>query len=277
MNENKTKKPNLFIVGVARAGTTSWVYYLKQHPEVFMSEEQRPNHFGDYEDENHEYYKSEENYLSLFKEAKNEKYLGEASHLINSLTAPHQIKKFNPDSKIIIILRNPMDVIRSNFDYGFMNLKGFMFMFKELLYCENLKRWIDIFGRKNVHIIIFDDYVIDAKKEYQKVCDFLGINRNFQPDFTKMNPSSVANYPFFMKIIFSVWNKFPFILKTKIKSMIGKNRGKIQNKYRKLDNSREVRTEINHDDKKQLIREFFLNEIEKTEKLIGRKLDMWKN
>ena len=108
------KKPNLFVVGVARAGTSSWHNYFKQHPDIFMSEEQRPNFFGEYDDVNRKYFDAEEKYLDLFKDVKNEKVIGESSHLFGSLNAPREIKKFNPNSKIIVILRNPVDVLRSD-------------------------------------------------------------------------------------------------------------------------------------------------------------------
>ena len=277
MNQDKIKKPNLFIVGIARAGTSSWHDYLKQHPEIFMSEEQRPNFFGEYKDTNGKYFNTEKRYLFLFKRVKNEKIIGESSHLFGYPNAPSQIKKFNPDSKIIIILRSPIDILRSAIDAGgHTGVDSLVFTFKELLYSDNLKRWIDTFGRKNVHIIIFDDYVKDIKKEYQKVCDFLEIDNTFKPEFKKLNYSSVVDYSLFMKIIFYIWNKIPFIIRLRIKDRLGKNRKKIQERYRKVDNSREIKTEINESDKKEIQKAFFLKEIEKTEKLINRRLDIWK-
>jgi hypothetical protein len=44
---NKTGiKPNFFIVGAAKAGTTSLYYYLNQHPEIFLSPLKEPNYFS---------------------------------------------------------------------------------------------------------------------------------------------------------------------------------------------------------------------------------------
>ena len=39
--------PNTFIVGAAKAGTTSLHHYLGQHPQVFMSAWKEPHHFAD--------------------------------------------------------------------------------------------------------------------------------------------------------------------------------------------------------------------------------------
>ncbi len=65
-------------------------------------------------------------------------------------------------------------------------------------------------------------------------------------------------------------------MRLKIKNKLGKNKEKIQTMYRKADNSKEVRTEIGELDKKEIQKAFFLGEIEKIEKMINRKLDMWK-
>ena len=155
-------------------------------------------------------------------------------------------------------------------------MEAMVFRFKELIYSDNLKRWINVFGRDNVHIMIYEDHIKDVKKEYKKVCDFLGIDNAFQPEFKNLNPSSESNYPFFMKIIFYIWNKFPFIIRLKIKGIFGENKKQIQKHYRKIDNWKETKTILSDYDKKVIQKAFFLKEIEKTEELINRNLDIWK-
>lgn len=263
--QSNERHPNLFIVGVAKGGTTAWADYLNQHPDVFMSLEQRPNFFGDYWDINSRYYNTPEKYLSLFKGATNQKYLGEASHILNSIRAPNQIKAFSPNSKIIIILRNPVDVLRSNLDSGgYKTVPELIFTLKELLYYDNIKRWIKVFGQKNVYVMLFDDYVKDVKKEYRKVCDFLAIDNTFEPVFERLNYSSTANYPFYFKILFSIYNKLPFIFRKRIKYSFGHDKKqKIQRFYRKFDGSKVVHTEIPKDDKEMIYNAFFKDQFEK--------------
>jgi len=45
-NNGKERWPNFFIVGTAKAGTTSLYSYLKQVPGIFMSTEKEPNYFN---------------------------------------------------------------------------------------------------------------------------------------------------------------------------------------------------------------------------------------
>jgi len=143
------KKPNFFIVGAAKAGTTSLYHYLNSRSEVYMSPVKEPHYFSKdirYKNFNEEYRKStfininnylknenleqehitfiedEEDYLELFREANTEKLLGEISNgYLYSEVAAKEIYKFNKKAKIIIILRNPID---RAFSYWLMDLRG---------------------------------------------------------------------------------------------------------------------------------------------------------
>ena len=68
---NKNNWPNFFIVGAPRSGTTSLYNYLKTVPEVFMSPVKEPGYFipNDFRGF------TEESYLQLFKDVKDEKIL----------------------------------------------------------------------------------------------------------------------------------------------------------------------------------------------------------
>ncbi len=130
-------KPNLFVVGAAKAGTTSLFHYLSQHPEIYAPPIKEPNHFGtdidlahfrkDYLNRNHiigkSYFKCEKlekrhiayikdlnNYLKLYRDAKKEKYLIDVSNsYLYSNLAAKEIYDFNKSAKIIIILRQPVE------------------------------------------------------------------------------------------------------------------------------------------------------------------------
>jgi hypothetical protein len=117
----RTEKPNLFIAGAAKSGTTSLCKYLSQHPEIFLCYPKEPRYFsskyknfphngpGDYVADNFTI-KEESKYIDLFKSIKHEKIIGEASldYLYFSNSA-YDIKKYSPNAKVIIILRNPID------------------------------------------------------------------------------------------------------------------------------------------------------------------------
>ena len=141
--ENKIK-PNLFIVGAAKAGTSALHAILSEHPNIFMSPVKEPNYFSsdllvdNFNSEQKKKFKNEKiqflnngavrpchqlyvrnktDYLRLFKDADSKvKYCGEASvSYLFSKIAAQKIKEFNPVSKIIIILRNPVERAFSHF------------------------------------------------------------------------------------------------------------------------------------------------------------------
>jgi len=100
-------KPNFFIVGAPKCGTTSMTEYLKQHPDIFIPEEKEPHYFGS-DLEYPRITKTEAQYLRLFSEAQDERRLGEASvWYLFSQRAAQEIYEFNPLSRIIIMLRTP--------------------------------------------------------------------------------------------------------------------------------------------------------------------------
>lgn len=138
------KKVNLFIVGAAKAGTSSIYKILSEHPDVFMSPVKEPNFFS--KDVNVKFLKESfrlsrnfsevkrdtngkiirrhqlyidniNNYNELFEESNSSHlYLGEGSvSYLYSQLAAKEIFQYNPNAKIIICLRNPVSRAYSHF------------------------------------------------------------------------------------------------------------------------------------------------------------------
>lgn len=129
-------KPDFFIVGAAKAGTTSLYEYLKQHPGIYFSPVKEPNYFSTDINVNEfssayrkntfldvdayfsdlplkplqlTYVRKEKHYEMLFEGASGEKAIGEAStSYLQSETAAKNIHDNNPEAKIIAVLRNPV-------------------------------------------------------------------------------------------------------------------------------------------------------------------------
>ncbi len=237
------KKPNFFLVGAPRCGTTSFYEYLREHPEVFMSPIKGPNFFGEVPNPSFpQFHNNIKKYLSLFSKCKNEKIIGEASHYFNSARAPSQIKKFNPNSKILILIRNPVDVVYSYYYSGLipnripisqslrLDHPSVKDMWKNLQYGTNIRRWIKYFGKNNVKIIIFEEFLQNPQKCFKELCNFLEINDTFTPKFVKYNPSAKKKNKLLLKIIraipvsFRIWikNILPDNFLTKIKLFLSK-------------------------------------------------------
>ncbi|RLB84648.1 MAG: sulfotransferase [Deltaproteobacteria bacterium] len=236
---DQAKKPNLFIVGNPKSGTTALYNFLRQHPEIYMSEKKEPHFFStdlikesdDFHGENNIHFKTRtiDDYMALFQKA-HEKIRGEASTgYLKSLTAPLAIHRFNPQSKIIIILRNPIDFAYSAYKDSLETcgeyLKTFreailaepdrkqgkklsprtrspsIFYYSELVkYTEQVKAYVDLFGENKVKIIIFEDFKTDNNKIYHEVLSFLGVDTNFRVEFRGINKNREVKYNRFYSI-----------------------------------------------------------------------------
>jgi hypothetical protein len=218
--------PNLFIVGAPKCGTSALYSYLKQHPKIFMSERKEPQFFcTDFWEESDTLYgrkkffniRSENEYLRLFKHHNEEKIIGEAtSKYLYSKIAAKNIYNFNPDAKIIIMLREPVDFLYSYHSQCLYDAVEDERDFKTALGLEEsrkkgkkipihtpvpsyayysemakfsvqISRFKQFFPEENIKIIIFDDFRDDPEDVYYDVLHFLGIGTVFTPDFSVVN------------------------------------------------------------------------------------------
>jgi len=116
------RKPNFFIAGAPRCGTTALYQYVSTHPNIFLSNPKETYYWAT-DLPGHRKMTELEEYLSLFSQA-GEQHLavGEATPLyLYSKTALPLIKDFAPDAKIALMLRNPIDQIRSHHALRFFN------------------------------------------------------------------------------------------------------------------------------------------------------------
>jgi len=219
------RKPDFFIVGAPKCGTTAMYHYLKQHPEIFMPNAKELHFFGNDLQFTFSRYSSRPSrinkyqYLSYFYGAKNEKRVGEASvWYLYSKKAPLEIKEFSSSPSIIIMIRNPIEVLHSLHSQFLFNgneditdfeealeaekdrMKGLripktahlveaLYYRETIRFSEQIKRYINVFDRNNIHIIIFDDFKTETAKAYKETLSFLGVKSNFQPDFHVINPN----------------------------------------------------------------------------------------
>jgi len=206
----EAKLPNFFIVGAAKAGTTFLYYFLKQHPQIYMSPLKEPHYFSDIhikEKIEKRYIYKRKDYLALFMGIKGEKAIGEASvSYLCYESSPYNIKRVIPRAKIIIILRNPIERAFSHFlmdirdgklppdaefietvknDYYKIGRKGWGHsnLFIEFgMYYEQVKRYLEIFGKENVSVNFFEDLKQDKFTCIKNIFKFLDVDEGFRPD-----------------------------------------------------------------------------------------------
>jgi hypothetical protein len=104
-NGSRMAFPSFFVVGAAKSGTTSLHVYLDQHPDIFMSKPKEPFFFEAEYDRGPEYY-----YRRYFGGWNGEREVGESRHRNLYLPyIPERIHCYNPEARILAILRNPAE------------------------------------------------------------------------------------------------------------------------------------------------------------------------
>ena len=216
--------PNFFIVGAPKCGTTSLYDVLRVHPDVFMPQMKEPHFFGsDLQIASDlletPYIRDESSYLALFDDAVGVNRLGEASTwYLFSKVAAQEIKAFNSQAKVIIMLRDPVEMIYSLHGQFLWTCNETLERFEQawevqadrragrsipveshfpqgLQYAEvasysgQVQRYFEIFDRRDVTVILFDDFVSDMEGVYGQVLQFLEINPDFRPPFRVANVS----------------------------------------------------------------------------------------
>jgi len=285
--------PNFFIVGGSKCGTTNISYYLNSHPKIFFSKLNEPYYFCKW-DIPEKYNRNSmitniKKYLDLFKNVKNEIIVGEASSPY--LSCPHaalEIKKAFPNSKILISIRNPIERAHSSyFSYQFMkpNEQNFMEMIKtheKLInekifyidsilesgfYTKNIIRFQKIFGKENVKIIIFEDYIKNTAQNLNSILNFLGIND--QINLTEQSKGSYRVPKNFLSKILLNNKTFRKISTILIPTVM---RQELGDKYflKQVKKPKMLENERNY------LRELYNDEVNELEKFLGKDLP-WKD
>lgn len=107
-------KPNFFLIGAPKCGTTSMYNYLMQHPAIFFPKIKEPNYFS-CEFSRLRRVETEDAYLEMYKSVgTTHKVIGDASvNYFFSRSAVTRILEFNPEARFLIMLRNPVDMAHS--------------------------------------------------------------------------------------------------------------------------------------------------------------------
>jgi len=104
-------KPNFFILGAPKCGTTSVAVLLSEHPHIYMP--QKEPHF--FNTDHRRFLNSLEGYERLFARADaRHRAVGEASvWYLSSASAVKNILDYAPEAKFIVMLRNPVEMAPS--------------------------------------------------------------------------------------------------------------------------------------------------------------------
>lgn len=207
----------MFIVGAPKCGTTAWVNYLSSHPDIEFSSKKEPHFFCE-DFINFRWARSLEEYQSYFSHVSpRTKIIGEASVMyLYSESAAINIRKYNPDAKIIIILRNYVDFLKSYHQQLLNNLdedetdfakawlkqttrkqgqdvprfcreSKFLYYKDVCSFGAQLEKYYDVFPKDQIRVLWLDHWIRDPHKTYLEIMEFLEIGNDGREKFEKIN------------------------------------------------------------------------------------------
>lgn len=165
------RRPNLFIIGAMKSGTTSLHHYLNSHPAIFMCEPKEPQFFVDTPHRP----KDLDWYLGLFASASEEQYLGESSTFYTMLPqsrgAAAKIHAFNPRSRLVYIMRDPVDRVISHYWHMVRQVEEWRPLGRVIEednaylavsdYAMQLQPYFNVFEREQIMTLTFEEMKAD--------------------------------------------------------------------------------------------------------------------
>jgi hypothetical protein len=225
--------PNLFIVGAPRCGTTAMFRFLAQHPAVSVSDPKEPYYFcSDFHNESDRHHgrvmrfpvRNEAQYLGLFSDLSRTVAAEATPAYLYSSVAASRIHAFNPDARILVMVRDPLVLLQSlhakMVSLGQEDLQDFrraieaeparragrqlpkgLFWPSSLYYSQwvklgsQIERYHQTFRPDRVKAVVHDDFRRDNAGTYAEVLEFLGLDPAFRPEFTQVNENRSTRFP----------------------------------------------------------------------------------
>ncbi|MBA2625969.1 MAG: sulfotransferase [Acidimicrobiia bacterium] len=191
------RRPTFLCIGAGKAGTT-WLWdVLRQHPDVFLPGVKEVHYFNEIAYEgpdvrNPNFGRPDSWYLRFFEGAAPAQVCGEFSpSYLWSDTAPARIHAFDPEMRILVLLRDPVERLFSSYLFGQQKGEIGKISFEEALRSVDyllarapsskaLRRYIELFGRERVTVVFHESIRKDPEAVLHEVERFIGV-RPFVP------------------------------------------------------------------------------------------------
>lgn len=215
-NSGESRKVDFVVAGAMKSGTSALDVYLREHPEICMGT-LKEVHFFD----NEEYFRNThvnyDTYHSFFEPSGQHKVLGESTQIyMYWQDCPRRLWEYNPNMKIVMILRNPIERAHSMYymqvTRGIESLSFWDALHQEAerarmclpyqdrrfsyvdrgLYVEQLRRIWRYFPQQQTLILKSESLKTEPAVTLNKICSFLGVS-NFK--VTEKKTVNAGNYP----------------------------------------------------------------------------------
>lgn len=274
--------PNLFIVGTPRSGTSSVTKWITHHPDVSGGRLKEPMfHAADLPSPTHITDRDEYMRLWIGADSASMRLDGSTWNLYSKVAAS-SIARMSPEARIVVHLRDPVDLLASLHNHHlFLELEPEP-DFETAVFAQRpldaeefrrsidylevvrlagqLQRYYEHFPRDMVTFVEFAMISRDPEEAYFKLLDDLGLKRVPPPEYAHMNPGRRQR-------LRGTNQRFKGM-----KSIVGRGVGKV---VRRL-NTTVGRPPVDRGVRRRIL-EAITPDIDELAELIGRDLSDWKS
>lgn len=292
--ESPKNLPNFFILGAAKAGSTSLYSYLKQHPQVYLPNDKEPHFF----DNDIFYEEGLASYLDRhFGDAEQYPARGEATpgyFHCHQKVIPRMIEVYGDQCpRFITIFRDPVRRAWSHYLHRVRNAledasfeqalkleparlqrenSGWVGYFSDGLYAEQLTHWLQYFPKENFYFMLTEDLRFDAREAMKKLFRFLRVDDSVQVDTSgKENVASAPRSAWFMRFL----SKRSFIKRPIGVLLSPYSKRRIRERLRRMNSRANATTPQLDKAVEKELREKYRDDVKRLERLIDRDLSAW--
>lgn len=302
MKIHSAMQPTFMIVGAPKCGTTALYEYLQTHPQIFVTDPKEPHFYAqDLGDHRSVFTRAE--YERLFAPAEPcQQAVGEASawYLHSAVALPQVVDDF-PDIRLIVMLRQPAEMLRSlhsdlcwicfedepDFEKAWalqaerqagrrvprLCQVPWFLQYRELgRLAKYTRRLLSLISPERVRIYLLDDLKDSPDNVYQDVLEFLGLESDGRTEFPRVNSSKRNRLQWFARIQSAVVRSLP---RSYIQAGKRIGLGHLNRQLTRLNNREHPPNAVSAEFLCELI-DTFHDEVCELEELLKRKLDHWK-
>ncbi len=297
------QRPNFFIIGAPKCGTSTLINELRWHPHIYAPLSYEPQWFST--DFSAIVDHDEQSYMNLFAGVQDKHIaIGEKSVIyMYSKVAIDNILAFNPESRFIVMLRNPVDLVyswHSQLYYTFIEdvegfkdawalqegrLRGehigprcpvpFALQYREIgSLGKYLQRAQEKIPAGRLQVIFMEDFHADPEKVYRETLEFLGVPYAPRADVRKLNVNKRHRWRWLGLLLAHDTNTWGSRLIKRIDGLPLIRRFHLKYRLHEFNKVIYKREPLDPEFRKQLLAEF-RDDIKLLAELTGRDLDHW--
>ncbi len=289
---------DVMIVGAQKAGTTSLLCYLGEHPNCISHPQKEFSYFTDKTEYAEGLIQAFKKYYAHQPHTASTKIIAKNAGLFTDMNGLTRLKKNSPNCELVFILRNPVERTYSSYlmekNFGTVkfefedlpelikkhqnnneNTWDFDFFIEYSLYSHHLKNIYSLFPKENVNIVLYEDLQNDAVEVCKKIFHKLNIDESFKPNVeVKHNVTHKTRSNFYARAIKHLLRNHNPVKKFIKRFVPGHKVYKYGELLRDVNKTEKKHSPVNEEVKRFLVN-YYKPFNEELGKMIGRDLSSW--